>query len=111
MLAGKATPFPVADYTDATHWLSVFLYPDTAARDAAAARLTAANIESRPVWKPMHLQPVYLYAYERRKDAEALSRLRVTDCIECGCCAYTCPGRLQIVQAIKDGKALVKSRK
>ena len=58
-LTGKAIPFPVADYTHATHWLSVFLYPDTAARDAAAARLTAANIESRPVWKPMHLQPVF----------------------------------------------------
>ena len=37
----------------------MFLYPTEAERDAAAARLTAANIESRPVWKPMHLQPVF----------------------------------------------------
>ena len=52
-------PFPCGDFTESTRWLSVFLYPTEAERDAAAARLTAANIESRPVWKPMHLQPVF----------------------------------------------------
>jgi len=41
------------------HWLTVKLLADTAARDAALARLAAANIEARPVWKPLHLQPVF----------------------------------------------------
>lgn len=27
-----------------------------------SARLTAADIESRPLWKPMHLQPVFANA-------------------------------------------------
>ena len=53
-------PFPCdASVTDSTRWLSVFVVPTEAARDAAAARLNAADIENRPVWKPMHLQPVF----------------------------------------------------
>ncbi|MGN0847442.1 MAG: DegT/DnrJ/EryC1/StrS family aminotransferase [Kiritimatiellia bacterium] len=54
-----ATPFPRGAFTDSTRWLSVFLFPTEAARDDAAARLAAANIESRPVWKPLHLQPIF----------------------------------------------------
>jgi dTDP-4-amino-4,6-dideoxygalactose transaminase len=54
-----ALPFPCADYTGATNWLSVFLFPSEPLRDKAAARLAAANIECRPVWKPLHLQPVF----------------------------------------------------
>jgi pyridoxal phosphate-dependent aminotransferase EpsN len=30
-----------------------------ASRDALIAALARAEIESRPVWKPMHLQPLY----------------------------------------------------
>ncbi|MBP5167187.1 MAG: SLBB domain-containing protein, partial [Oscillospiraceae bacterium] len=60
---------------------------------------------------PMHLQPLYLYAYSLKGDVRELDRLHVTDCMECGCCAYSCPGRLQIVQAIKNAKVLVKTKK
>ena len=53
-------PFPCdASCTASTRWLSVFVFPSSAARDAVAARLDAADIENRPVWKPMHLQPVF----------------------------------------------------
>ena len=41
------------------HWLSVGLLKSRRERDALASRLEAANVESRPVWKPMHLQPVF----------------------------------------------------
>ena len=57
---------------------------------------------------PMHLQPLYLYAYERKGDVPGLKKLNAMDCIECGCCAYSCPGRLQLVQAIRNAKALIK---
>ena len=60
---------------------------------------------------PMHLQPLYLYAAERKGNVAELDRLHVTDCIVCGCCAYVCPGRLQLVQTFKDGKVLVKTKK
>ena len=59
LLKGVATPFPCGSFTESTRWLSVFIFPSEDARDRAAARLAAANIESRPVWKPMHLQPVF----------------------------------------------------
>ncbi len=46
--------------TFATRWLSAFLLPGgQAQRDAMIQTLQQANAESRPVWKPMHLQPVY----------------------------------------------------
>ena len=54
-----ALPFPCAAHTRSTNWLSVFLFPSETLRDKVAARLEAANIECRPVWKPLHLQPVF----------------------------------------------------
>lgn len=42
-------------------WLTVALMPDAASRDALIAALAAADVESRPVWKPMHLQPVFAH--------------------------------------------------
>lgn len=52
-------PFPCGAFTSSTRWLSVFLFPTEEERDALAARLAEADIETRPVWKPMHLQPVF----------------------------------------------------
>lgn len=47
---------------DDNFWLtSVIVDPETAGFEAKAlsSALTARNIESRPLWKPMHLQPVF----------------------------------------------------
>lgn len=43
-------------------WLTcVLVHPRTfgVAREAVRAHLESLNIESRPVWKPMHLQPIF----------------------------------------------------
>ena len=53
---------PEAEGRRHTRWLSVILLdPAVAKATPEALRLTleAAQIESRPVWKPMHLQPVF----------------------------------------------------
>ena len=53
---------PQAAYGLHTNWLSCFLIEENrfgCSRDALLRALDAANIESRPVWKPMHLQPFY----------------------------------------------------
>ncbi len=53
---------PVADYGTANYWLTCILVdPDVAGISYEQVRLAleAENIESRPVWKPMHLQPVF----------------------------------------------------
>jgi dTDP-4-amino-4,6-dideoxygalactose transaminase len=53
---------PEPDWGRATRWLSVVLFdPDGFGADREAVRraLDAAGIESRPVWKPLHLQPAF----------------------------------------------------
>ena len=53
---------PQASYGLHTNWLSCFLIDERefgASRDALIKALDDANVESRPVWKPMHLQPLY----------------------------------------------------
>ena len=53
---------PEAPYGRSNRWLTVMLV-DPAASGTSAERiqqaLEAEDIESRPVWKPMHLQPVF----------------------------------------------------
>jgi pyridoxal phosphate-dependent aminotransferase EpsN len=56
------TLMPQAPYGLNTNWLSCFLVKAEvlgANRDALIAALAKLNIESRPIWKPMHLQPLY----------------------------------------------------
>jgi len=53
---------PQASYGLHTNWLSCFLLDESEfgiSRDRLIAALDRANIECRPVWKPMHLQPLY----------------------------------------------------
>ncbi|MBC8329507.1 MAG: aminotransferase class I/II-fold pyridoxal phosphate-dependent enzyme [Planctomycetes bacterium] len=55
-------PMPEASWGKSTRWLSVFLIdPDKLGvnREDLRCRLEAADIEARPLWKPMHLQPVF----------------------------------------------------
>jgi len=55
-------PMPQAPYGLHTNWLSCFLIDERRfgiSRDELIRRLDAAGVEARPVWKPMHLQPLY----------------------------------------------------
>jgi pyridoxal phosphate-dependent aminotransferase EpsN len=57
---------PQASYGLHTNWLSCFLIDEKvfgASRDAIIQELAEENIEARPVWKPMHLQPLYKDAH------------------------------------------------
>ena len=67
---------PNTDYF-ANYWLSAILIEPNKAKgiDREALRLAfeAANIESRPLWKPMHLQPIFEhYPYYGSNVAETL---------------------------------------
>ena len=53
---------PQCDYGLHTNWLSCFLLePEQLgfSRDALIRALDGADVEARPLWKPMHLQPLY----------------------------------------------------
>ena len=58
---------------------------------------------------PMHLQPVFMYQYERAGMLEAFEKANAMDCIECGACTYICPGRLHLVQTFRAGKQRVNN--
>jgi pyridoxal phosphate-dependent aminotransferase EpsN len=92
---------PEASYGLPTNWLSCFLIDQRkfgCSRDALIGRLDEANIEARPVWKPMHLQRLYAGCacwggavaadlYQRgicRPSSSSLSvddQMRVIDCV------------------------------
>jgi pyridoxal phosphate-dependent aminotransferase EpsN len=53
---------PQASYGLHTNWLSCFLIDEEefgCSRNQLIKALNQADVESRPVWKPMHLQPLY----------------------------------------------------
>jgi dTDP-4-amino-4,6-dideoxygalactose transaminase len=53
---------PEAPYGSGSRWLTVLqVDPDAfgATADDIRRHLEAANIEARPVWKPLHLQPLF----------------------------------------------------
>jgi pyridoxal phosphate-dependent aminotransferase EpsN len=73
---------PEADGCLHTRWLTTLtIDPARAKTDREAVRLALAghDVESRPVWKPMHLQPVY-------RDAVALRGERAARFFEHGLC-------------------------
>jgi len=71
------TPMPEPPWGASTHWLSCFQVDEQ--RFGASARelviyLEAANVEARPLWKPLHTQPVYAqYECVGGRVAESLS--------------------------------------
>jgi pyridoxal phosphate-dependent aminotransferase EpsN len=53
---------PVADPEASNYWLSCLTIDSEtsgSSRDALMATLEAADIEARPLWKPLHLQPIF----------------------------------------------------
>jgi dTDP-4-amino-4,6-dideoxygalactose transaminase len=63
---------PSNDYFS-NHWLSAIVLASYEQREALRLALEACNIESRPLWKPMHLQPIFeKYPYYGTKVSETL---------------------------------------
>jgi dTDP-4-amino-4,6-dideoxygalactose transaminase len=55
------------------YWLSSILLKNYDQREALRLHLEKTNIESRPLWKPMHLQPIFEeYPYYGEKVSENL---------------------------------------
>ncbi|MGM0559048.1 MAG: DegT/DnrJ/EryC1/StrS family aminotransferase [Myxococcota bacterium] len=73
---------PEADFGTATRWLTCLTVdPEAfgATRDDLRLAYEARNIEARPVWKPMHMQPVF-------EDCEAFGGAVSEDLFERGLC-------------------------
>ncbi len=99
---------PIAGYGEPNYWLTCILVdPDLSGvtREDVRLVLEKANIESRPLWKPMHLQPVFKHCTVRGGSvSEGIFRDGL--CLPCGT-ALTDPelGRVAgIVRAAFSGK-------
>ena len=60
---------------------------------------------------PMGLQPNKMFRNIKYGNYQAAIDLGLMDCKECGCCAYTCPSHLPLVQGFKLGKKLGRKKK
>ena len=56
---------------------------------------------------PMGLEPYLLSKLARKQLWERLEGEEVTSCIECGCCQFTCPADLPLLDYIRLGKQRV----
>ncbi|NPD28307.1 DegT/DnrJ/EryC1/StrS family aminotransferase [Corallococcus exiguus] len=77
---------PEAPWGRHTRWLTtVTIDPEAfgADREAVRTALERENIEARPVWKPMHLQPVFAN-FERRRGSVAEDLFRHGLCLPSG---------------------------
>jgi dTDP-4-amino-4,6-dideoxygalactose transaminase len=50
---------PLPSWSGWNGWLTCLVLPSSQHRDRVLSHLAAAQIEARPLWKPMHLQPVF----------------------------------------------------
>jgi len=58
---------------------------------------------------PMNLEPVFMYMYYTKGDYENMAKYHITDCFECGSCAYNCPARMPLTHAFKTAKLMFQS--
>jgi dTDP-4-amino-4,6-dideoxygalactose transaminase len=53
---------PVPEWSRWNGWLTCVLFAEAGSRDRVMKSLAEDDIESRPLWKPLHLQPVFASA-------------------------------------------------
>ena len=56
---------------------------------------------------PMGLEPYLLSKQARKKAWDAMEANDITSCIECGCCQYTCPANIPLLDYVRLGKQTV----
>ena len=56
---------------------------------------------------PMNLVPTKIAMASRYKEVDLAKQYNIMACFECGCCAYTCPASIPLVQLVRTGKAMV----
>ena len=55
----------------------------------------------------MSLEPLVYVRNVKASKSEGLEDFYISNCIECGSCAYVCPANIPIVGYIKAGKAML----
>lgn len=56
---------------------------------------------------PIGLEPYLLSKLSMKKNWERLEAEHIADCIECGCCQFTCPSNIALLDYVRLGKQTV----
>ena len=78
-------------------------------KDAAPAKETAC-IRCGSCYNhcPFGINPSALERAYEAGNIAAMEKIGADACMECGCCAYACPGKLPLVERLRRGKRAVK---
>ncbi len=60
---------------------------------------------------PAKLLPTTIAAYTRLDMFDEAEEYNALDCIECGCCSYSCPSYLPLVQSLRHAKAAILEKR
>jgi dTDP-4-amino-4,6-dideoxygalactose transaminase len=74
---------PVPGWSEWNGWLTCVVFEEPEANDEVRHALTGVGIESRPLWKPMHLQPAFAHS-PRRVDGTSEHLFRRGLCLPSG---------------------------
>jgi electron transport complex protein RnfC len=55
----------------------------------------------------MALEPYLLHSLTEREMWDRLEQEQIMDCIECGCCLFSCPSHRPLLDYVRLGKATV----
>lgn len=58
----------------------------------------------------MRLSPALIVRELKAGNLDKAKSLGLMDCIECGCCAFVCPAKVNLIQRIRLGKGLVRQK-
>lgn len=58
---------------------------------------------------PVGLEPLFLQSYSLRGLLEEAEKDHIMECIECGTCSYVCPANRPLVEAIANGKRVLRA--
>jgi dTDP-4-amino-4,6-dideoxygalactose transaminase len=95
------TFLPIAAHGVPNYWLTCALAESEGHRDRLLAALNGRDIEARPAWKPMHLQPVFQDCVTRGGGVSA-DLFRRGVCLPSGS-ALTDHDRRRVVDAVREG--------
>ncbi|HPP29910.1 MAG TPA: electron transport complex subunit RsxC [bacterium] len=59
---------------------------------------------------PMELIPYYYAYYGQKGQWSDMTKYKVKNCIECGCCQYICSSKINLISLIKKGKRNADNR-
>ena len=60
---------------------------------------------------PQGLEPFAITLHVRNAQYQEAKRIHVLDCIECGCCSYSCPARIPLLDYCKLAKYEIRKKK